>query len=221
MFSKSTIVALCASAVAVSAQSSTPTPTATILLPGFDGKMDLVASVVSAEKATTTYFVKCGKQTGENECGLPPDGMNITQGPATMVASTVLPADTEYPMLVTYGWECSIGGTTAAVCTYRTDVNITESVNSTVAYHISTMMGLGEDPYTTKYNDTELKTAWMPATITAGAEKLAQQTGDADKPKESGAAGEANADKPKDGAASMLQAGGLAIGAALAAVLML
>lgn len=74
---KTAFVAL-SSASIIAAQS----PTIDVLLIGAD-PAPWVASIVDAPKTATTMIVKCHEGTDASDCGAPPNGFTVTQGPST------------------------------------------------------------------------------------------------------------------------------------------
>ncbi|KAJ4296294.1 hypothetical protein N0V90_006339 [Kalmusia sp. IMI 367209] len=220
MFSRSSLAALCATIVTVTAQSSTPAsitahptgPVVSLLLPGGWDSQALVASVIGVDKSATTLAVDCPDGTDSNDCGVPPEGLTVTQGPTTAVMSTVIAQESD-PVIVKYGWECSLGGTTTAKCVYLNEATITGSANAELSSSMLENYGGSGMTTTIGLNSTEMKDAFVPVTVTAGAEKLSQKT------EATGA--EASAPSSTPGAAAHVKAGGLAVGGMLAAVLML
>lgn len=254
MHSKISIAALFGAFVAASAQTTTPSSAdaqATgsiykVLLPGADSQT-LLGSIVAVQSSLTTIAVACPSGTDSDDCGMPDGGMKITQGSATMVASTVIAEESD-PVVVTYGWECSIGGTTSAECVYSATASVTGSLDPSMLSSINAQMTATTT--TTKLNEQDLSTALMPVTITAGAEKLkdsasvsasgsasgsasaSSATGSAKGSASASGSGSASvsgsgsstgsaAAAQYTGSASNVKVGGLAIGGALAAVFML
>ncbi|KAB8071866.1 hypothetical protein BDV29DRAFT_159063 [Aspergillus leporis] len=92
--------------------SATSTVTSMFLM-GLDSQ-NLVASIVDNDATATTYYVTCppATQTDDDyaDCGLGP-GMTVTNA-----APTIIMQLNEEPAF-SYTVNCSVGGTTAAVCT--------------------------------------------------------------------------------------------------------
>ncbi|KAK7191606.1 hypothetical protein DPSP01_004787 [Paraphaeosphaeria sporulosa] len=241
MYAKTSIAALFGAIVAVSAQSTTPSSAAakatgtilSVLVPGADN-MTLVGSIIEVKSALTTLAVTCPSGTDSNDCGMPEEGMTITQGPKTVVMSTVMPEESGSPIVVNYGWACSLGGTTTAECTYSAIPSVTGSVDPSILSEYNAQMTAQSS--TTKLGGEELKSVMFPVTITAGAEKLSQtgnaetsssasgtKTGNAEASSNvSGSkTGSASSPTATPGAASSVKMGGFALGGALAAVFML
>jgi hypothetical protein len=219
MYAKTSIAALFGAFVAVSAQTTTPSsaaakataPIVSIIVPGSD-KMPLVGSIVDVKSALTTLNVQCPSGTDSNDCGLPEGGMKITRGASTAIMSTVIAEESD-AVVMTYGWECSLGGTTTAECTYSATASITGSVDPSVKSELNAAMT--DNAMTMSLSGKELKEAMFAVTITAGAEKLLQTGGESGSKTGSGSPAE------NTGAASNVKMGGFAIGGALAAVFML
>lgn len=79
MHSSSTLAVISALAGSALAQSTT---VANLYLYGFEGD-NIVASVVAAAPAATTYFISCGPGTDSTDCGFGP-GLNFIEGPSTL-----------------------------------------------------------------------------------------------------------------------------------------
>ncbi|KAF9735993.1 hypothetical protein PMIN06_002536 [Paraphaeosphaeria minitans] len=245
MHAKSSMAALFGAIVAVSAQTTTPSsaaakatgPIVSVILPGADDQT-LVGSIVDVKSALTTLAVTCPSGTDGDDCGMPDGGMTVTQGPKTVAMSTVMAEESGSPVMVNYGWACSLDGTTKADCTYSAVASVTGSVDPSILSEVNAQMTAQSS--TTELSGDDLKSAMFPVTITAGAEKLSQ-TGTAEvsgsasgsasgsKTGSTEASGSASGSKtgsaasPTEtpGAASNVKMGGLALGGALAAVFML
>ncbi|KAJ4345733.1 uncharacterized protein N0V89_011868 [Didymosphaeria variabile] len=225
MYSKTSIAALFGAFLTASAQTTTPSsaaakatgPIVSVLLPGADNQT-LVGSVIAVKSALTTLNVECAPGTDSNDCGMPLGGMEVTQGPSTAVMSTVFAQESD-PVVVTYEWECSIGGTTTAKCTYSNAASVTGSVDPSLLSSMGVQMTAFAS--TTELNEQDLETAFFKVAITAGADKLSQ-TGDAEATGSGSGSPTGSAASPSNtGAASNVKMGGFAIGGALAAVFML
>lgn len=246
MYSKASVAALCGALVAVSAQTTTPSsaaakatgPVVTVLFPGAD-EQPLVGSIIAVQSALTTLNVECAAGVDSDDCGVPMGGIKVTKGPSTAIMSTVIPSESD-PIVVSYGWECSIGGTTTAECVYSNVVSVTGTPSPSLLSSINEEMSENEKR-TIELNQRMLSSAMFGVTITAGADKLSQtgsaeptgsQTGSA---KASGSGtesatgsqtgtptGSGSGAGPKEtGAASSVKMGGFAIGGAIAALFML
>lgn len=79
MHSPSTLAVVSALAGSALAQSTSVT---SLFLYGFEGE-NIVASVVAAAPAATTYFVGCAPGTDSTDCGFGP-GLNFVEGPSTL-----------------------------------------------------------------------------------------------------------------------------------------
>lgn len=79
MHSARSLIAVSALAGSTLAQTSSVT---SLFLYGFEGD-NLVASVVAAAPAATTYFVECATGTDATECGFGP-GVTFIEGPSTL-----------------------------------------------------------------------------------------------------------------------------------------
>lgn len=53
------------------------------ILNPFGDKQTLHASVISAAPTATRYLLKCPSGADSNDCGVPPDGVQIFYGPST------------------------------------------------------------------------------------------------------------------------------------------
>ncbi|CAI7584243.1 unnamed protein product [Penicillium glandicola] len=106
-------------------------------------KQALVASVMAENAETTTYSINCPTGFDVNHCPYAP-GLLFTARPTTIEWALKYPYDSEGTMF------CSVGGTTAAVCTY---VMPTTGSNSMAAQ-------------TTTMKKDEIN--FIPVTITAG-----------------------------------------------------
>ncbi|KAF1975629.1 hypothetical protein BU23DRAFT_552140 [Bimuria novae-zelandiae CBS 107.79] len=238
MYSKTSVAVLFSIAVATSAQSTTPKSTTAqptgpitwVLIPQHDHlpggeKMPLVGSVVGVESSRTTLYVQCVPGTPETICGMPTDGMTVTQGPKTAIIATKLPAwgpgDDEYKgIMVDYGWDCSIDDAVAE-CVYHATASTTGSVAPSVLSDFNALATASTS--TLQLKGTDLADSEFNVTITAGAEKLSQ-TGQTELTgSESGSPTESGATSPSKtpGSAASLKIGGSVIGCAIAAVLML
>ena len=251
MYSKTTVALAFALATLSSAQTTAPKPTAaqptgpivSVLLPGGDNppgdhKMPLVGSVIGAESALTTLVASCAPGTEEDVCGMPTEGITMTQGPHTAMMSAGYPAwsddDTEYEGIsVTYGWDCKIAGTTSAECVYELEASTTEGVEPSLLSKFKG--GMTQSKSTTTLEGSAVSNAMFGVTVTAGAEKLAQ-TGSAESTgqhassagsaestgaQSGSSAGSAASPSATPGLAASVKVGGVAIGGALAAVFML
>ncbi|KAL1603925.1 hypothetical protein SLS60_005517 [Paraconiothyrium brasiliense] len=225
MYSKASIAALFGAFLAASAQTTAPSsaaakatgPIVSVILPGADNQT-LVGSVIAVKSALTTLNVACAPGTDSDECGMPMGGMKVTQGPSTAVMSTVIAEESD-PVVVTYGWECSLDGTTTAKCTYSNAASVTGSIDPSLLSSINADMT--DSSMTTELNEQDLKTALFAVSITAGADKLSQ-TGSADATGSGSGSPTGSAASPSNtGAASNVKMGGFMIGGALAAVFML
>jgi hypothetical protein len=225
MYAKTSIAALFGAFVAVSAQTTTPSsaaakataPIVSIIVPGADNQT-LVGSIIEVKSALTTLNVNCPSGTDSNSCGVPQGGMKITRGDSTAIMSTVI-AEESNPAVVTYGWECSLGGTTTADCTYSATASITGSADPSVRSELSAAMT--DSLITMSLSGRQLKEAMFAVTITAGAEKLLQTGDAASTGSESASKTGSTSPAENTGAASNVKMGGFAIGGALAAVFML
>ncbi|KAJ5935045.1 hypothetical protein N7466_004592 [Penicillium verhagenii] len=110
----------------------------------FADPQPLAASIVGKSAGTTTYSINCPPGTDSDDCGMGP-GLWMTAGPTTTRYSLTEPDVDFYDNM-----DCSVGGTTTAVCT--------EVVSGTGA----------NDPGTdsTTYAPTDI--TLLPVTITAG-----------------------------------------------------
>src|SRR6201995_453228 len=116
------------------------------LLLYFADQQQLVASVVSADSASTTLSVACPSNQRFAECGLGAAGMEFTQ-----YGTTAFDASVTYSSF-TVNWHCYYSGTTSAVCTEH-DVQPG-----------------GDAQMTTTLSATDI--TFLPVTITAGGDKL-------------------------------------------------
>lgn len=247
MYAKTSIAALFGAFVAVSAQTTAPSsaaaakatgPVISVLFPGTENQV-LVGSIIGVGSALTTLAVACPSGTDSNDCGMPEGGMTVTQGPETVIMSTVEAVESGSPIMVNYGWACSLGGTTTAECVYSAVASVTGSVDPSILSEVSAQMT--PQSSTLKLSGESLKSEVLHVTITAGAEKLSQTgsaeatgsesgsktgsataTGTAATGSESGSkTGAASSPSGNPGAASNVKMGGFALGGALAAVFML
>ncbi|KAF2442249.1 hypothetical protein P171DRAFT_433792 [Karstenula rhodostoma CBS 690.94] len=227
MYAKTSIAALFGAFIAVSAQSTTPSsaaakatgPIVSAIFPGADNQ-PLVGSIIEVKSALTTLAVACPSGTESEDCGMPEGGMTVTQGPSTAIMSTVIAEESGSPVMVNYGWACKLGGTTTAECVYSAVASVTGSVDPSILSEVNAQNT--EESSTSKLNEKQLKSAMLPVTITAGAEKLLQ-TGNAAATNSASGSKTGSASSPSEtpGAASNVKMGGFAIGGALAAVFML
>lgn len=260
MYSKASIAGLFGFAAASSAQAAAPEPrdaqvtgpVVSVLFPGFEHmteRMSVVGSIVTVESSLTTLAVKCAPDTDPNKCGMPSDGMKVTQGPSTLIMGTAVPAwddsdetDTKFKdIVVSYGWDCKLHpGSASADCNYHVEATTTGTPNPSLLSSYSALM---TPMYSTlPVTGKEYVHDMLPVTITAGAEKIvsaapggeetgsAQSTGDdttGAEPAGTGAGSAtgtgAGASSPSEtpGSAASVKIGGSVIGAAMAAVLML
>ena len=237
MYAKTSVAVLLGLAAAISAQTTSGSsnstaakpsgPVVTLVIPNADNlpgdqKMPLVGSIVEVKDAQTTLAVKCVPGTDETICGMPDDGMTVTKGPSKMVMATSYPAwdengdeeDQEYKgVWVEYGWDCSLGGSSTAECSYHATATATNSADSSkVSSFMAEVTEQGENPVV-KLSGKELEDAQFPVTITAGTEKTEASKTD------SGSAKESSTDSP--GAASGVKIGGYGIAGAIAALFLL
>jgi hypothetical protein len=235
MLSSHALALLLANMLAVSAQSpsaqSTARPTGTVVqvvFPSFDdmGGNDaspgqLIGSVIGAAASTTTLAVFCASGTADEDCSVPSEGITFTQGPTTVAMSTEMPAQSDNPVAVKYGWECKLGGTTSVACTYIEDVSIVGSVDADLmtAYNGSSTV---HSTTATTVTGTVAESLFVPVTITAGAEKLQAATAsNTGAPSQSPTGAAPTASGPGANAASQVEVGGLIIAAGLLALLRL
>lgn len=126
--------------------------TVSLFFPGGVDKQSLVASVVGANPTMTTYVISCPTGTSSDQCGFDP-AMTITQGPTTAImtieSSDGDPVETDII-------NCTIEGTTRAVCTANTIV--VSSGQTTSGSSVSALSA----------SDVQ----FVPVVVTAGVEKL-------------------------------------------------
>ncbi|KAG5921128.1 hypothetical protein E4U42_005963 [Claviceps africana] len=130
-----------------------PTPTLQLLFLG--DKNPMVASVVADTAAAVTLAVQCPPGTASEDCGLPPEGVTITQGPKTWGLSLVVPAETG---TISMCQNCKLDPAAAdATCTVVSSSGIYSASSQAVLSDYTQMM--------------------YPVIITAGAEKLTATSG--------------------------------------------
>jgi hypothetical protein len=194
MHSTSPLFVLFASLVAVSAKTTPKSASAAqttgavvnIFFPGTD-QQPLVGSVIGVDSSSsTTLAVACPTGTDITDCGLPDDGITLTQNPTTLIASITFAQESD-SYAVTYGWECSLGGTTTADCIYRQVASITGSAPASLLAEFNGSTAVTSSS-AIPINGDDFKSAYMPVTITAGAEKLSQQPTPAGSASDSGSA---------------------------------
>ncbi|KAJ5949347.1 hypothetical protein N7454_000931 [Penicillium verhagenii] len=110
----------------------------------FADPQPLAASIVGESAGTTTYSINCPPGTDSDDCGMGP-GLWMTAGPTTTRYSLTEPDEDFYDNM-----DCSVGGTTTAVCT--------EVVSGTGA----------NDPGTDTSTYAPTDITLLPVTITAG-----------------------------------------------------
>ena len=236
MYAKTSLAVLLGLAAASTAQTTSSAgnstaaapsgPVITLVMPGSDNlpgdqKMPLVGSIIAVSGSTTTLAVKCAPGTDETICGMPDDGMTVTKGPEKQSMNTLYPAwdesdkDAEFKgVMVDYGWDCSLGGTTTAECTYHATGSVSNSADATALSAFNAEITEQPESPILKLNGTALDDARFAVTITAGTEKEKTEpskTG-GEGGKETGAA---------EGAAVSVKIGGYGIAGAMAALFLL
>lgn len=109
------------------------------------------SSTSSAAAAATTAF-----DDSDNSCGLP-GGLTVTEGPATVNYFYSIQD------VLSYSIDCSLQGTTSAYCTNSINEQVSSSFSSEVL--------------TSSIDGTDLASAFVAVTITAGAGAATQTTG--------------------------------------------
>ncbi|PGH23232.1 hypothetical protein AJ80_02648 [Polytolypa hystricis UAMH7299] len=101
------IIGLALLGLASAAQTSS---VVSVFIPGTDTQ-SLVGSIIGNDATATTYLIQCAPGVDSSDCGMGP-GLTLVSGPKT-AALTMGVRDSEF-----YGEiNCSMGGTTLAVCT--------------------------------------------------------------------------------------------------------
>ncbi|KAJ5952305.1 uncharacterized protein N7479_010718 [Penicillium vulpinum] len=57
--------------------------TVTLFLPGFD-QQQAVGKVIGTSGSMTKYLINCPDEVESDECGIPPNGVTVAQGPSTV-----------------------------------------------------------------------------------------------------------------------------------------
>jgi len=101
--------------LAIATFSSAQTTTVNLFIPGAD-QQPLVGSVAGADATATTYVFQCSPGTDSSDCGFGGEAVTLTQGPTTAKYTFAPDVDTNGTVRFTGYFDCSIAGTTSAVC---------------------------------------------------------------------------------------------------------
>jgi len=121
----------------------------TLYIPGADVQ-PLDASIIGSDATATTYAIQCAPGTDSSDCGLP-GVITLTEGPKTAAYTMPAEPDASGGVAFTGFMDCSLAGTTSAVCVESFGGNEANSPGSSTVTYTGT-----DQPY-------------MPVTITAGA----------------------------------------------------
>ncbi|RFU33986.1 hypothetical protein B7463_g2351, partial [Scytalidium lignicola] len=135
--------------LAIASLALAQTSVVTLYVPGADVQ-PLDASIVGSDATATTYAIQCAPGTDSNDCGLP-GVITLVEGPKTAKYTMSAEMDASGAVAFTGYVDCSLAGTTSAVCIESYGGNEANSPGR------STMT----------YTGTDLE--YMPVTITAGA----------------------------------------------------
>lgn len=135
--------------LAIASVSHAQTSVVTLYIPGADVQ-PLDASIIGSDAAATTYAVQCAPGTDSDDCGFP-GVFTLTEGPKTAKYTISAETDDNGSVAFTGYMDCSLAGTTSAVCIESYGGNEANFPGSSIA----------------TYTGTDV--VYMPVTITAGA----------------------------------------------------
>jgi len=140
--------------------------TVALFLPGFDSQ-PLQATIVTAGPSATTYVVACSPGTDATQCGVP-SGITVVQGASMYQLSQ---AFADFTVVI----DCSLGGTTGAVCSQygkspSTDVSLASSVITYSASQITFLpVAITTGTLSTMLPTTSTMTPTLPSAPSTGA----------------------------------------------------
>jgi len=200
--------------------------TVSLFLAGTD-PMPLLASVIGSDATATTYAVQCPPGTDGNDCGIG-GGLILTQGPATVAYTMELIYENGTSIYTAYSGylDCSMGGTTTAVCTESNagpeandpGMSTTTYAGSEIEYQVATLTSSSLSVTAVPADTASVSSA--SSTASTGPTKTGS-SGSTSKTSSSGSTGATQSSSTSTGGMAMITGNAWIIGgAALAAALL-
>ncbi|KAJ5749553.1 hypothetical protein N7533_006581 [Penicillium manginii] len=141
-----------------------------MFIPGVDGNA-FVGSIIAQSTGTTTYSINCPAGTDSSDCGVSP-GLFLTSGPKKVEYS--ISEGNFYGHMI-----CSVGGTTAAVCTEidsGSDANFPGTHTTTLARSEITSLPVTITAGATTNAASDTSASTTESSTTAASDTTASQT---------------------------------------------